>query len=152
MCPSSGISYPVPEPNSFSFNSPKGMCPKCNGLGHHFEISLDKIIPNDQLSIEEGGIDPLGKKKASWAFKQVEAIALKYNFDLSTPISKIQIILGIPIAVQADLQEDRLLLLQHQWHHYLLALIQVDLSVNQHHLQELLDLNLHMEVVLVMEL
>ena len=89
MCPSSGISYPVPEPNSFSFNSPKGMCPKCNGLGHHFEISLDKIIPNDQLSIEEGGIDPLGKKKASWAFKQVEAIALKYDFDLSTPISKI---------------------------------------------------------------
>lgn len=89
MCPSTGISYPVPEPNSFSFNSPKGMCPKCNGLGHHYEISLDKVIPDEQLSIEEGGIEPLGKKRNTWAFKQLEAIALKYQFDLSTPIAKI---------------------------------------------------------------
>lgn len=89
MCPSTGISYPVPEPNSFSFNSPKGMCPKCNGLGHHYEISIEKVIPNEQLSIEEGGIEPLGKKRSTWAFKQLEAIALKYQFDLSTPISNI---------------------------------------------------------------
>lgn len=89
MCPSTGISYAVPEPNSFSFNSPKGMCPKCNGLGHHFEISIDKIIPDDSLCIEEGGVEPLGKKRNTWAFKQLEAIALKYKFDFSTPIHKI---------------------------------------------------------------
>jgi len=91
MCPSTGISYPVPEPNSFSFNSPKGMCPKCNGLGVHYDINLVKIIPDHQRSIEEGGIEPLGKKRNTWAFKQLDAIALKYKFDLSSPIKDIPI-------------------------------------------------------------
>lgn len=89
MCPSTGISYAAPEPNTFSFNSPKGMCPHCNGLGVHHEVNEEKIIPDSSLSIEEGGIAPLGKKKNSWAFKQIDAIALKYNFTLNTPIKKI---------------------------------------------------------------
>ena len=60
MCPSSGISYPTPEPNTFSFNSPKGMCPNCNGLGHVYEVNEEKIFPNKKLSIKAGGIAPLG--------------------------------------------------------------------------------------------
>ena len=61
MCPDSGISLPEPEPNLFSFNSPKGACSKCNGLGYTHEIEKDKIIPNDKISIKKGGIEPLGK-------------------------------------------------------------------------------------------
>ncbi|WP_097045511.1 excinuclease ABC subunit UvrA [Flagellimonas pacifica] len=89
MCPSSGISYPTPEPNTFSFNSPKGMCPKCNGLGHVFEVNEQKIFPNKSLSIKAGGIAPLGEYKKSWAFKQLETIAQRYKFELTDPIKKI---------------------------------------------------------------
>ncbi|MBC2840487.1 excinuclease ABC subunit UvrA [Robiginitalea sp. SC105] len=89
MCPETGISYPVPEPNTFSFNSPKGMCPECNGLGHIYQVNRAKIIPDDGLSIKAGGLAPLGTYKKSWAFKQLETIALRYDFDLSDPISKI---------------------------------------------------------------
>jgi len=62
MCPSSGIAYPVPEPNTFSFNSPKGMCPNCKGLGMQYKVNLKKIIPDDSLSIAQGGLAPLEKK------------------------------------------------------------------------------------------
>ena len=89
MCPSSGISYPKPEPNNFSFNSPKGMCPKCKGLGELYEVNLDKVIPNKLLSINQGAISPLGKKKQSWMFKQLEIIAQRYNFKLSDAFEKI---------------------------------------------------------------
>ena len=89
MCPSSGISYPNPEPNNFSFNSPKGACPVCNGLGTINEINIDKIIPNRDLSIKSGGIAPIGEQKSSWIFKQLEIIAQKFDFKLSDPISKI---------------------------------------------------------------
>ncbi|NBS18829.1 MAG: excinuclease ABC subunit UvrA [Flavobacteriia bacterium] len=89
MCPSSGISYALPEPNSFSFNSPKGMCLSCKGLGNQFEISREKIIPNENLSIEKGGIAPLGEKKSNWGFRQMEVIAKRYNFSLSDPIKDI---------------------------------------------------------------
>ncbi|SHI76363.1 excinuclease ABC subunit A [Arenibacter nanhaiticus] len=89
MCPTTGISYPSPEPNTFSFNSPKGMCPDCNGLGHVFEINEHKIFPDKKLSISSGGIAPLGAYKKSWAFKQIETIAQRYNFDMAEPISKI---------------------------------------------------------------
>ncbi|WP_289039378.1 excinuclease ABC subunit UvrA [uncultured Zobellia sp.] len=89
MCPSTGISYPVPEPNTFSFNSPKGMCPNCNGLGHVYEVNEKKIFPNKKLSIKSGGIAPLGDYKKSWAFKQIETIAQRYGFELTDPISKI---------------------------------------------------------------
>jgi len=89
MCPSSGISYPTPEPNTFSFNSPKGMCPNCNGLGHVYEVNERKIFPNKKLSIKTGGIAPLGEYKRSWAFKQLETIGQRYGFDIETPIDKI---------------------------------------------------------------
>ncbi|MBW8241374.1 excinuclease ABC subunit UvrA [Muricauda oceani] len=89
MCPSSGISYPTPEPNTFSFNSPKGMCPECNGLGHVYQVNEDKIIPNKKISIKSGGLAPLGEYKKSWAFKQLETIAQRYNFDLTDAIEKI---------------------------------------------------------------
>ncbi|WP_430966915.1 excinuclease ABC subunit UvrA [Spongiimicrobium sp. 2-473A-2-J] len=89
MCPSTGISYPIPEPNTFSFNSPKGMCKACNGLGHVHEVNDQKIFPNKKLSITLGGIAPLGEYKKSWAFKQIETIAQRYDFELTDPITKI---------------------------------------------------------------
>jgi len=89
MCPTSGISYALPEPNSFSFNSPKGMCLNCKGLGNQFELSRNKIIPDEGISIENGGIAPLGEKKNNWGFRQMEVIAKRYNFSLSDPINKI---------------------------------------------------------------
>ncbi|MBT8385250.1 MAG: excinuclease ABC subunit UvrA, partial [Bacteroidia bacterium] len=88
-CPSSGISYPQPEPNSFSFNSPKGACDNCNGLGTVNEVNLKKIIPNPDMSILNGGIAPLGEQKSTWIFKQIELIAERYNFKLISPIKKI---------------------------------------------------------------
>ncbi|MCF6349197.1 MAG: excinuclease ABC subunit UvrA [Flavobacteriaceae bacterium] len=89
MCPSSGISYPKPEPNSFSFNSPKGACDHCNGLGTVNEVNIDKIIPNKKASILTGGIAPLGEQKSAWILKQIELIAERYKFTLSSPINKI---------------------------------------------------------------
>lgn len=89
MCPTSGISYPNPEPNNFSFNSPKGACPCCNGLGTVNEINLQKIIPNPKASIKNGGFAPLGEYKSSWIFKQLEIIAQKYDFKITDAIETI---------------------------------------------------------------
>ncbi len=89
MCPSSGISYPNPEPNNFSFNSPKGACPKCNGIGNLYEVNIKKIIPDDSKSIKAGGLVPQGPQKNNWIFKQLELIAQRYDFQLSDPIKKI---------------------------------------------------------------
>ncbi|OXB23991.1 excinuclease ABC subunit A [Flavobacterium tructae] len=89
MCPSTGISYQNPEPNLFSFNSPKGACPHCNGLGTVHEINVKKIIPNPKLSIKAGGFAPLGEYKSSWIFKQLEVIGEKYGFKITDPIEKI---------------------------------------------------------------
>lgn len=89
MCPSTGISYAEPEPNTFSFNSPKGMCNACNGLGLTHEVNLKKIIPDDTISVKSGGITPIGSEKNNWTFKQMESIAQRYNFSLSEPISTI---------------------------------------------------------------
>lgn len=86
MCPTTGISYPEPEPNLFSFNSPYGACPKCNGLGKVTDIDLQKIIPNASKSIKNGGIEPLGSYKNNWIFRQIEALGEKYRFDISQPI------------------------------------------------------------------
>ncbi|MDO7703482.1 MAG: excinuclease ABC subunit UvrA, partial [Flavobacteriaceae bacterium] len=89
MCPTSGIAYQNPEPNSFSFNSPKGMCNDCRGLGIQQIVNRDKIIPDSSISIKAGGIIPLGSEKSSWSFKQMEIIAQRYDFNLSDPINKI---------------------------------------------------------------
>ncbi|MBI4930690.1 MAG: excinuclease ABC subunit UvrA [Bacteroidetes bacterium] len=89
MCPTSGISYDEPQPNTFSFNSPYGACQKCNGLGHISEIDVHKIIPDFGKSIYKGGIIPIGEHKSNWIFSQMEAIAHKYHFSLRDPIKKI---------------------------------------------------------------
>jgi len=89
MCPTTGISYQNPEPNLFSFNSPKGACSSCNGLGIINEINRKKIVPNPKLSIKQGGFAPLGEYKSSWIFKQLETIAEKFDFKLTDPISTI---------------------------------------------------------------
>jgi excinuclease ABC subunit A len=89
MCPTTGIAYPNPEPNTFSFNSPKGACPACNGLGITNEVNLNKVILDDSISIKNGGIVPLGEQKNSWIFKQLELIAERYKFKLNDPINKI---------------------------------------------------------------
>ncbi len=86
MCPTTGISYDEPAPNNFSFNSPEGACPVCKGLGYVHEIDNSKIIPNDKISIRDGGIVPLGKYRQSMIFWQLEAIARKYGFKLDDPI------------------------------------------------------------------
>ena len=89
MCPTTGMAYDEPEPNTFSFNSPYGACPKCNGLGTIEKIDLDKIFTNKKLSIRKGGIAAVGEYKNSWIFNQLEAIGQKFNFTLDTPIGKI---------------------------------------------------------------
>ncbi len=85
----SGISYSEPAPHNFSFNTPKGACPRCKGLGNINKIDLDKIIPNKDLSIAKGGISPLGKEKSSTIFWQLTAIGEKYGFTNETPIKDI---------------------------------------------------------------
>ena len=89
MCPTTGIAYPNPEPNTFSFNSPKGACNSCNGLGITNEINLNKVIPDATVSIKKGGIAPLGEQKSSWIFKQIENIAERYQFKLTDSIKDI---------------------------------------------------------------
>lgn len=89
MCPTTGIAYQEPEPNTFSFNSPKGACPRCDGLGTTKEVNLSKIIPDPAISIRKGGITPIGEYKKNWIFNQLEIIALKHGFSLDDAISKI---------------------------------------------------------------
>jgi len=91
MCPTTGISYDEPAPNLFSFNSPYGACPKCNGLGEVSEIDIDKIVSNKKLSIAKGAILPIGSQKGAgaWIFKQIEAIGHTYGFGLDTPFEEI---------------------------------------------------------------
>ncbi|TYA78761.1 excinuclease ABC subunit UvrA [Seonamhaeicola marinus] len=89
MCPSSGISYPNPEPNNFSFNSPKGACTTCNGIGELYKVNVNKIVPDDTLSIKNGALAPHGPEKKSWIFKQLETIAQRFNFKLSDPYKDI---------------------------------------------------------------
>ena len=89
MCPVTGLSYELPEPNTFSFNSPYGACQRCNGLGTVHEIDLGKVIPDKKRSIKKGGFVPLGDYKQSWVFSQIEAIGYKYGFTLDTPINDI---------------------------------------------------------------
>jgi len=89
MDPQTGLSYSEPAPHSFSFNSPQGACPKCKGLGYVNIIDKNKIIPNDEKSIYEGGIVPLGKYKNSLIFWQIAAICEKYDSSLKTPIKNL---------------------------------------------------------------
>ena len=89
ICPDSGISYKLPEPNSFSFNSPYGMCNQCKGLGYDNEVNIDSLIPDKNKSIYSGGITAVGSYKNNWMFSQLKNISNKYKFDLKDPIKDI---------------------------------------------------------------
>ncbi len=86
MDPDTGLAYDDPAPNTFSFNSPYGACPTCNGLGQVEKITIESVIPDDSLSISRGGIAPLGPYRDIWIFKKIQAILKRYNAGLSTPI------------------------------------------------------------------
>ncbi|MBV6641644.1 MAG: excinuclease ABC subunit UvrA [Cyclobacteriaceae bacterium] len=109
MDPESGLAYDDPAPNTFSFNSPYGACPSCNGLGVIEEISKESVIPDPSLSISRGGIAPLGEYRDIWIFKKIEAILKRHNLNLTTPIEQIpedslNILLygdSIPVAVSS---------------------------------------------------
>ncbi len=88
MCPTTGISYPDPEPNLFSFNSPRGACSTCNGLGEISEVDLNKIIPKSELSLKKGGFAPLGEFKRTWIFEKIESILIKNGINGNTPIQE----------------------------------------------------------------
>ena len=89
MCPTSGISYPEPEPSLFSFNSPYGACHTCSGLGEVSEANVDKIIPNPKLSIKKGGFAPLGEFKGGWIYEKIESYLAQENFSIATPLEEI---------------------------------------------------------------
>ena len=89
MCPTTGISYPEPEPNSFSFNSPYGACEHCSGLGVVSEVDVEKMIPDPSKSIKNGGIAVIGEHKNTLLFRELDALAEKYHFSLSDPISEL---------------------------------------------------------------
>ncbi|MCM4160270.1 excinuclease ABC subunit UvrA [Antarcticibacterium flavum] len=89
MCPTTGISYPNPEPNNFSFNSPKGACPTCNGIGALHQVNPDKLIPDTSKSIKSGALAPHGPQKKNWVFSQLELIAERFDFKLSDPVKNI---------------------------------------------------------------
>tara|TARA_B100000900_G_scaffold412068_1_gene433093 strand:+ start:275 stop:3088 length:2814 start_codon:yes stop_codon:yes gene_type:complete len=89
MCPTTGIAYQEPEPNTFSFNSPKGACVKCDGIGTVKEVNLDKVIPDPKTTVRKGGFAPVGDYKKNWIFNQLEIIGIKHGFDLDTAIEDI---------------------------------------------------------------
>ncbi|RKO73379.1 excinuclease ABC subunit UvrA [Sphingobacterium puteale] len=85
----SGISYDEPQPNTFSFNSPYGACPTCDGLGYIFEIDKNAVIPDKKLSIQKGGLAPLGPTRENWTFEVLKAVAKKLDFAVTTPLEKL---------------------------------------------------------------
>src|SRR5687768_168456 len=89
MCEETGISYEEPSPNSFSFNSPYGACPVCRGLGTMYHVNMESIIPDPSLSINEGGIAPLGEERDAWVFRQVQDVAKRNKISLTTPIKSL---------------------------------------------------------------
>jgi excinuclease ABC subunit A len=89
MCEDTGISYEEPSPNSFSFNSPYGACPTCKGLGQVYTVNMEAIIPDDTLSINEGGIAPLGGERDAYIFRQVQTLARKNKINLDKPINQL---------------------------------------------------------------
>lgn len=89
MCSETGLSYEEPSPNSFSFNSPYGACPNCKGLGVVYEVEMNRVIPDNTKSINQEAIVPLGEVRNNMTFKQLRAIAKKYDFTFSTPIAEI---------------------------------------------------------------
>lgn len=89
MCAETGISYEEPSPNTFSFNSPYGACPRCKGLGKVYQINMEDVLPDMSKSISDGGIAPLGEQRESWTYKQATIIAKKNKIPLSKPLDKL---------------------------------------------------------------
>ncbi|WP_440134733.1 excinuclease ABC subunit UvrA [Chitinophaga sancti] len=87
MCEDTGLSYEEPSPNTFSFNSPYGACPRCKGLGTIYQINMDAVIPDPNVSINDGGLGPLGEARDTYTFKQVQQLAKKHKFSLTAPVS-----------------------------------------------------------------
>ncbi|WP_316824548.1 excinuclease ABC subunit UvrA [Pedobacter miscanthi] len=113
MCPTTGISYDEPQPNSFSFNSPYGACERCDGLGYIFVVDKESVIPNPKLSILNGGLAPLGEYRDIWMFQVLKALAKKYSFSLSTPIEKLSdevvnmILNGSPDLIKVEVEYNK---------------------------------------------
>jgi excinuclease ABC subunit A len=108
MCPTSGISYPEPEPSLFSFNSPYGACPDCSGLGEVSEADIDKIIPDFKLSIKKGGLAPLGEYKRTWIFDKLETYLLQEGFSIATPLQEIpEDILNVLLYGNEDMERSK---------------------------------------------
>jgi len=113
MCPTTGVSYDEPQPNTFSFNSPYGACPECDGLGFVFDVDEESVIPDKKLSILNGGLAPLGEYRDIWIFQVIKALGKKYNFSLSNPIEKlapeaIDILLhGVPDLVSVPVEYNK---------------------------------------------
>lgn len=113
MCPTTGVSYDEPQPNTFSFNSPYGACPECDGLGFVFDVDEESVIPDRKLSIINGGLAPLGEYREVWIFQVIKALGKKYNFSLSNPIEKlapeaIDILLhGVPDLVSVPVEYNK---------------------------------------------
>ncbi len=109
MCEDTGISYEEPSPNAFSFNSPYGACPVCRGLGTMYHVNLDSIIPDPSLSINEGGIAPLGEERDAWVFRQVQDVAKRNKISLTTPVRSLNkkslniLLYGNDEGVEADI-------------------------------------------------
>jgi excinuclease ABC subunit A len=87
MCEDTGLSYEEPSPNTFSFNSPYGACPRCKGLGTIYQIDMDAVIPDYSISLNDGGLAPLGEARDTFTFKQVQQLAKKHKFSMTAPIS-----------------------------------------------------------------
>lgn len=104
MCPTSGIAYNEPAPNLFSFNSPYGACETCNGLGYIEQITKESVIPDDSLSISQGGIAPIGEYREIWIFKQLESLLKQHKLSLTTPIKKIPAEIVHEILYGSDLE------------------------------------------------
>ncbi len=86
MCPTTGIAFEDPAPHTFSFNSPKGACPHCNGLGEEAVFDMEKLIPNPKLSLAEGALEPLGKRRQNLLFAILEMLGRRYDFTLDDPV------------------------------------------------------------------
>ncbi len=111
MCPSTGLSFPDPAPHTFSFNSPQGACPHCNGLGDEAVFDTSKIIPDARRSIREGGIEPLGKYRAGVLFAILEALGKLHDFTLDDPVESLSenalnaVLYGDPEPLRIDMQQ-----------------------------------------------
>ena len=89
MCIDTGISYEEPSPNAFSFNSPYGACPTCKGLGTVYQVNMDAVIPDKNLSVKDGAIIPLGEEREAHVFRQVQQVAKKYKINLDKPVKEL---------------------------------------------------------------